>query len=155
MNEVGGQVVPPYMIATKEAVKERAEPVWTRRKNLPNVTESYHNYMTNEILRDFAMSVAQVSTSSLQDEMEHSTSIPSSSYEFPNGYNLNVTVEKFKITEGLFNAGTANLKVTAPSLHTLVLTGLPRAQCLMRNMYVYMYHLEDLAIMIDFSQGSS
>ena len=43
--------------------------------------------------------------------MEHSTSIPSSSYEFPNGYNLNATVEKFKITEGLFNAATANLKV--------------------------------------------
>ena len=47
MSEIGGQVVPPYMIATKEAVKEGAEPVWTRRKNLPNVTESYHNYMTN------------------------------------------------------------------------------------------------------------
>jgi hypothetical protein len=98
------------MIATKEAVKERAEPVWTRRKNLPNVTDSYHIYMTNEILRDFAMSVAQVSTTSLQDEMEHSTSIPSTSYEFPNGYNLNATVEKFKLTEGLFNAGSANIK---------------------------------------------
>lgn len=45
--ELGGQVVPPYMIATKEAVKEGVEPVWTRRKNVPNVTESYHNYMTN------------------------------------------------------------------------------------------------------------
>jgi actin-related protein len=110
MSELGCQVVPPYMIATKEAVKERAEPVWTRRKNLPNVTDSYHIYMTNEILRDFAMSVAQVSTTSLQDEMEHSTSIPSTSYEFPNGYNLNATVEKFKLTEGLFNAGSANIK---------------------------------------------
>ena len=47
MAEVGAQVIPPYMIATKEVVKERAEPVWTRRKNLPNVTESYHTYMTN------------------------------------------------------------------------------------------------------------
>ena len=47
MAEVGGQVIPPYMIATKEAVKEMAEPVWTRRKNLPNVTESFHNYMVN------------------------------------------------------------------------------------------------------------
>ena len=47
MSEIGGQVIPPYMIAGKEAVKERAEPVWTRRKNLPNMTESYHNYMTN------------------------------------------------------------------------------------------------------------
>ena len=43
--------------------------------------------------------------------MEHSTSIPSSSYEFPNGYNISMTVEKFKITEGLFNSTTANLKV--------------------------------------------
>ena len=47
MNELSCQVVPPYLIATKEAVKERTEPVWTRRKNLPNVTESYHTYMTN------------------------------------------------------------------------------------------------------------
>ncbi|CAI8001281.1 Actin-like protein 6A, partial [Geodia barretti] len=110
MSELGCQVVPPYMIATKEAVKERTEPVWTRRKNLPSVTDSYHIYMTNEILRDFAMSVAQVSTTSLQDEIEHSTSIPSTSYEFPNGYSLNATVEKFKLTEGLFNAGSANIK---------------------------------------------
>ena len=47
MAEIGGQVIPPYMIATKEAVKERTEPVWTRRKNLPIVTGSYHTYMTN------------------------------------------------------------------------------------------------------------
>lgn len=47
MSEVGGQVIPPYLIAGKEVVKERTEPVWTRRKNLPNVTDSYHNYMTN------------------------------------------------------------------------------------------------------------
>ena len=47
MSELGCQVVPPCMIATKEAVKERADPVWTKRKNLPNVTEFYHTYMTN------------------------------------------------------------------------------------------------------------
>ena len=47
MTELGNHVVPPYMIATKEAVKERTEPVWTRRKNLPSVTDSYHTYMTN------------------------------------------------------------------------------------------------------------
>ena len=40
-------MIPPYMIATKEVVKERGEPVWTRRKNIPNVTNSYHTYMTN------------------------------------------------------------------------------------------------------------
>ena len=48
---------------------------------------------------------------SLTHRIEHSTSIPSTSYEFPNGYSLNATVEKFKLTEGLFNAGSANIKV--------------------------------------------
>ena len=54
MSELGCQVIPPYMIATKEAVKERADPVWTKRKNLPNVTESYHTYMTNVSLMEWA-----------------------------------------------------------------------------------------------------
>lgn len=35
---------------------------------------------------------------------EQSSSIPSTLYEFPNGYNINLTIEKFKLTEGLFNA---------------------------------------------------
>jgi len=36
--------------------------------------------------------------------MEQSSSIPTTLYEFPNGYNINLTIEKFKLTEGLFNA---------------------------------------------------
>ena len=35
------------MIATKEAVKEQMPPVWTKKKNIPNVTESYHTFMCN------------------------------------------------------------------------------------------------------------
>ena len=40
-------MVPPYMIASKEAVKEKMKPVWTKKPNLPNVTNSYHTYMCN------------------------------------------------------------------------------------------------------------
>ncbi len=36
--------------------------------------------------------------------MEQSSSIPTTLYEFPNGYNINLTIDKFKLTEGLFNA---------------------------------------------------
>lgn len=36
--------------------------------------------------------------------MEQSSSIPTSYYEFPNGYNINLTIEKFRLCEGLFNA---------------------------------------------------
>ena len=47
----------------------------------------------------------------LPHRIDHSSSVPTSSYEFPNGYSLSVTAEKFKLTEGLFNAGSANIKV--------------------------------------------
>ncbi len=47
MDELAVEVVPPYMIATKEAVKEKAPPVWTKKTDLPKVTNSYHTYMTN------------------------------------------------------------------------------------------------------------
>ena len=43
--------------------------------------------------------------------VEQSTSIPTTLYEFPNGYNINLTIEKFKLCEGLFDASTSNLKV--------------------------------------------
>ena len=33
-------------------------------------------------------------------------------YEFPNGYNLNLTLEKFKLTEGLFDSSTGRVKVS-------------------------------------------
>ena len=47
--------------------------------------------------------------------VEQSTSIPTTLYEFPNGYNINLTIEKFKLCEGLFDASTSNLKVCVQS----------------------------------------
>lgn len=43
------EVVPPYMIAGKEAVKDFEKPKWTRKSNLPEVTKSWHNYMMKVI----------------------------------------------------------------------------------------------------------
>lgn len=39
------EVVPPYLIASKEVVKEKA-PANFIRKKVPEVTQSFHNYMT-------------------------------------------------------------------------------------------------------------
>ena len=39
------EVIPPYMIAAKEAVKDFEKPKWTLKSNLPKVTKSWHNYM--------------------------------------------------------------------------------------------------------------
>ena len=44
------EVIPPYMIAAKEAVKDFEKPKWTRKSNLPEVTKSWHNYMMKVIL---------------------------------------------------------------------------------------------------------
>ena len=44
----------------------------------------------------------------LPSRIENSTSIPTTLYEFPNGYNINLTVEKYKLCEGLFDS--SNLK---------------------------------------------
>ena len=47
MREVGQEVIPPYMIGSKETVLERANATWTKKKGVPQVTESYHTFMTN------------------------------------------------------------------------------------------------------------
>ena len=39
------EVVPPYMIAGKEPVKDFDKPKWTRKSNLPEVTKSWQNYV--------------------------------------------------------------------------------------------------------------
>lgn len=44
------EVIPPYMIASKEAVKEGDKPKWTRKPNLPEVTKSWHSYMVKVLL---------------------------------------------------------------------------------------------------------
>ena len=46
MEEQGIEIVPPYMIRSKEPVKEKMEPVWTK-KDLPPLTPSYTSYMNN------------------------------------------------------------------------------------------------------------
>ena len=34
---------------------------WTKKTNLPEVTDSFQRYMVNDVLQDFAASVLQVS----------------------------------------------------------------------------------------------
>jgi hypothetical protein len=47
------ELAPPYLVASKEVVKEREKPRWVRRKNIPEVTMSWHNYMVKKVMQDF------------------------------------------------------------------------------------------------------
>lgn len=75
---------PPYMIASKEAVKEREKPRYVKKKVIPEVTQSWHNYMTKKVVQDYQMSVLQVSETPYDEKSV--SSIPSVHYEFPSGY---------------------------------------------------------------------
>ncbi|KAL3841942.1 hypothetical protein ACJMK2_020019 [Sinanodonta woodiana] len=94
------EVIPPYLIASKEPVSDRQSPKW-KKKEVPDVTKSFHNYMLKDVLQDFAASVLQVSDTPY--DQSNAESMPTIHYEFPNGYNLDFGEERFKICEGLFD----------------------------------------------------
>ncbi|KAM4037902.1 LOW QUALITY PROTEIN: actin-like protein 6B [Anomaloglossus baeobatrachus] len=98
--EMGVEIIPPYMIASKEPVREGAAPNWRKKDKLPSVTKSWQNYMSNEVIQDFQASVLQVSDS--YDE-QVAAQMPTVHYEMPNGYNTDYGAERLRIPEGLFD----------------------------------------------------
>ena len=63
------EVVPHYLVASKEEVKSEAPAKWEKKKNLPNVTESWKKFMLNHTLEDFVATTLQVSdTVYIEDE---------------------------------------------------------------------------------------
>lgn len=72
------------MIASKEPVKDKEKPNWTKKANLPEVTQSWHNYQVKRVIQDFQQSVLQVSETPYDEKTV--SALPTSHYEFPNGY---------------------------------------------------------------------
>uniref|UniRef100_H0ZK84 Actin-like protein 6A n=1 Tax=Taeniopygia guttata TaxID=59729 RepID=H0ZK84_TAEGU len=99
--EMNVEIIPPYMIASKEAVREGSPANWKRKEKLPQVTRSWHNYMCNCVIQDFQASVLQVSDSTYDEQV--AAQMPTVHYEFPNGYNCDFGAERLKIPEGLFD----------------------------------------------------
>ncbi|OZC06460.1 hypothetical protein X798_06551 [Onchocerca flexuosa] len=94
-------LVPSYKIASKEVVNEMDPPIWTEKKNLPEVTKSYEAYMEKQILEDLAASVLQCCDTPI--DVEFAEKLPSSPFCFPNGYSKEFQAERIKIPEGLFD----------------------------------------------------
>ncbi|XP_025832342.1 actin-like protein 6B isoform X2 [Agrilus planipennis] len=101
LEEKGIEIIPPYMVASKEITKPDEAPNWQKRSSLPKVTKSWHNYMIKEVMQDFQASVLQVSDNVYDEEVVKS--MPAIHYEFPNGFHKDFGVERFKIPEPLFN----------------------------------------------------
>lgn len=95
------EVIPSYMVASKEVVKENEAAKYVKKPNLPEVTKSWHSYMVKQSLQDFQSSVLQIYET--QYEKEAVENMPIVHYEFPNGYNQDFGSERFQIPEALFD----------------------------------------------------
>lgn len=90
---------PPYMVGSKEVVKDHDKPRWIKKKALPDVTKSWHNYMVKKVIQDFQATVLQVSETPYDEKIV--STIPAVQYEFPTGYHqvyvlYNVCVMSYK-----------------------------------------------------------
>ncbi|KAL5969189.1 Actin-like protein 6A [Taenia solium] len=98
--ELKTEPIPYYRVAAKDPVKDREAPRWTEKK-LPPLTDSFKSFMEQNLMEDFAATVLQISDERYdQGQME---TIPTISYEFPNGYNVELGHERFQIPEALFD----------------------------------------------------
>jgi len=98
-------IVPAYMVKSKEEVDE-GKPAQFVAREFNDLTESYQQFMKKEVLRDFQKSVLQVSDSPFaRNELD---TVPSSLYEFPNGFNRQIGVDRFRISETLFDTSHMN-----------------------------------------------
>uniref|UniRef100_A0AAQ6ANB0 Actin-like 6A n=1 Tax=Amphiprion ocellaris TaxID=80972 RepID=A0AAQ6ANB0_AMPOC len=103
--ELSVEIIPPYMIASKDPVREGSTASWKKKEKLPQVTRSWHNYMCNCVIQDFQASVLQVSDSPYDEQV--AAQMPTVHYELPNGYNCDFGAERLKIPEGLFDPSNA------------------------------------------------
>uniref|UniRef100_A0A8D3DIB5 Actin-like 6A n=1 Tax=Scophthalmus maximus TaxID=52904 RepID=A0A8D3DIB5_SCOMX len=103
--ELNNEIIPPYMIASKDGVREGAQPSWKKKEKLPQVTRSWHNYMCNCVIQDFQAAVLQVSDSPYDEQV--AAQMPTVHYELPNGFNCDFGAERLKIPEGLFDPSNA------------------------------------------------
>ena len=55
------EVVPHYLVASKEEVKSDSPAKWEKKKNIPAVSESWKKFIVNHTLEDFVTTTLQVS----------------------------------------------------------------------------------------------
>ncbi|KAF1595056.1 Actin-like protein 6B, partial [Eudyptes moseleyi] len=105
--EMNIDIVPPYMIAAKEPVREGAPPSWKKKEKLPQVSKSWHNYTCNVSrgggagrLGPLFWGRVRIPGATLGGV---AAQMPTVHYEMPNGYNTDYGAERLRIPEGLFD----------------------------------------------------
>lgn len=87
-------------------------------KNLGSVHPSYDAFMGLELARDIKESLARVADSTLLDADPRYANIPTTPYELPDGTVVEVNIERFQISELLFDPSPM-AKLDSPELQAL------------------------------------
>uniref|UniRef100_A0A914Q3V6 Actin-like protein 6A n=1 Tax=Panagrolaimus davidi TaxID=227884 RepID=A0A914Q3V6_9BILA len=95
------EIVPNYKIAHKHEVNENQKPKWTKKTNLPEVSESFEDFAVKRVVEDFAHSTLQLCDTPIDPDFMDK--LPAASYAFPCGLRKDILSERAKVPEGLFD----------------------------------------------------
>lgn len=99
---------PSYMIGSKEVVGDHDKPRWVKKKNIPEVTASWHHYMVKKLVQDFQATCLQISDVPYDERLL--ASVPVAPYEFPTGYRHDFGTERFLLPEVLFDPNIIQMR---------------------------------------------
>ncbi|XP_050304772.1 actin-like protein 6B [Anthonomus grandis grandis] len=134
LESIGIDLTPSSLIASKDVVRDKDKPRFTKKKINFQPSNSWMTYMVKKTVQDFQQTVLQVSESPYDERVV--SNIPSVHYEFPTGYHQDFGSERFKLAEGLFDhamlgaghiaatsAGMCDVDIRPALYNSVVLTG--------------------------------
>lgn len=107
-----GSIHIPQQIEHRVPV-ELGQPAKAELRMLPNLTDSFLAHQTRLVLDDFKETVAQISETPFNDR--ELAMRPPKFYEFPDGFNRNFGLDRYRLGEQIFNPGNFRYKIDPDS----------------------------------------
>ncbi|KAJ3090626.1 Actin-like protein 6B [Quaeritorhiza haematococci] len=99
-NNLNANVVPQYMVARKEAV-DSGQPAKATLRDRSNTHPSFHRLALLRTMHELKETVCQTLEVAYDETLISQR--PVKAFEFPDGFNTNITYERFRIPEIMFN----------------------------------------------------
>lgn len=96
----GIPIVPHYRVKSKSAVGEAEPAVFVAREH-PGLTDSFIKYSKRDVVLDFQSMAGRVASPSYNTDLL--ATLPTTSHEFPNGYHNSFGLERYDVSELLFD----------------------------------------------------
>ncbi|RZB39643.1 actin-like protein 6B [Asbolus verrucosus] len=134
LEHMGIDLTPSTLIASKEVIRDKDKPKYTKKKLTFQPTNSWMAYMIKKTVQDFQQNVIQVSETPFDERI--AAGFPAVQHEFPTGYHQDFGPERFKLAEVLFDhamlgaghiaatsAGMCDVDIRPALYSSVVLTG--------------------------------